>query len=156
MAKFVFQFQAVLEHRLHLEQQRQRELAIMLRKKQSVMDELAQMQETVRASKRGLADGLVGKVDMIRVGQFARFSSQTTLRAYDIVSQLATIEKQIQFAREKLLEAVKAKRVMELLRDKQLQKWKQREAMLESEALDELAVQRHNRQYDPQIPESAL
>jgi len=95
MAQFQFRFKTLLKHRQRLEDQRQRELAQHLRTRMILHDQIREMQDTIRDSKRSMADGLVGKVDLTRVGQFARYSGHAAQRARQIVVKLAGLEKQV-------------------------------------------------------------
>jgi len=118
MAKFRFKLEAVLRHRLLVEDQCQRELAQFLRERMILHHQLRQMQESIGQSKRDLGGGLLGKVDMDQVALFARFSGQATQRAQQSVVKLAELEKQVEASRGRLLEAVRARKALELLRDR--------------------------------------
>jgi len=56
--------------------------------------------------------------------------------------QLASIEKQIATAREKLMESIRARRALELLREKQFVQWLLEQQRREDAELDDLALQR--------------
>lgn len=135
----------MLEHRRIIEDERQRELAKHLRQRMILMDQLRQMQDTIRSSKHDLAGSLVGKVDLTRVAEFARYSGQTTLRAQQIVQHLANLEQQIVSARSRLLEASRERKALELLRDKRHAEWQAGELRREAVELDDLSLQRHLR-----------
>ena len=87
-------------------------------------DQLRQIQNTITDSKEALSDTLVGKIDMSRVGDFARFSGQTTVRAHQIVRGLAQLESEIVNSRAVLQEAMRERKAIELLKDKQESQWK--------------------------------
>lgn len=145
MAKFTFQLESVLRHRRMVEEQRQRELAMVLKERAELREQLRQMQQTISRSKRQLCDGLIGAVDVDRVAGFARYSAQVTQRARGYVLKLASVEKRIEEARGRLLEAKRARRALELLRERRYAQWKLEQERREAAALDELAVQRHAR-----------
>jgi flagellar FliJ protein len=104
------------------------------------------MQDTIRDSKQSMADGLVGRVDLTRVGQFARYSGHAATRARQIVVKLAGLEKQIEDARQALLDATKQRKSLELLRDKHEAQWRYEQDRRETNELDELATTRFARQ----------
>lgn len=135
----------MLEHRRVVEDERQRELAKHLRQKMILMDQLRQMQDAIRASKHDLAGSLVGRVDLTRVADFARYSGQTTIRAQQLVQKLAQLEQQISAARERLLAAARDRKAMELLRDRRQRQWQVEQMRREAAEMDDLAVQRHLR-----------
>lgn len=145
MAKFVFQFEALLTTRRNTEEQRQRELGEVMRKRTDMLTELSTIQSTIRQSKTELSDALTGRVDMTRVGQFARYSASSSARAMAVVSKLAQVEREVEAARQRLLQSVKERKAIELLKKRRLEEFKQQAERVEAEALDEMAVQRHAR-----------
>jgi flagellar export protein FliJ len=145
MAKFQFKLDPVLLQRRAREDICQRELAKALRQRMILQSQLRTMQQTITYSKRDLADGLVGRIDMDRVSHFARYSSQVTHRAHAIVSRLGGVEKQINTAREKLAQATRARKALDLLRERRHRQWRQQLDRREAAQLDELAVQRYAR-----------
>lgn len=146
MPRFIFTLEPVLDHRKRIEDQSQRELARHLRQQMILMDQLRQMQQTIRASKHDLADGLIGRVDMTRVSDFARYAGQTSIRAQQIVQRLAGLQQQIDAARQKLMEATRQRKALELLRDRRLAAWRQQEERRQTAELDDLTLQRHLRE----------
>jgi flagellar protein FliJ len=145
MAKFRFKFDTVLQQRRHAEDQCQRALAKVIRQRMILQNQLRSMQQTITRSKGDLRSGLVGRVDMDRVGHFARYSGQSTARAHAIVSKLAALEQPIAEARARLLDASRARRAMELLKERHLTEWRRQEERRESAQLDEIGVQAHAR-----------
>ncbi|MEX0776175.1 MAG: flagellar export protein FliJ [Phycisphaeraceae bacterium] len=146
MPQFEFKFQTVLRHRQIVEDQAQRELAQVMRQRMILMNQLRSMQDSIRQSKHDLGASLVGQVSMAQVGDFARYSGQVTQRAQQLVTGMASVEQRIVTARDKLLTATRARKAMELLRDRQHQEWKRQQDRRETAELDELAVQGHARQ----------
>ncbi|MBL4575439.1 MAG: flagellar export protein FliJ [Opitutaceae bacterium] len=146
MAKFQFKFMTLLAHHHRVEDQRQRELAQRLRTRMIFHDQIREMQDTIRGSKQSLADGLVGQVDLTRVGQFARYSGHAAMRARQIVVRLAGVEKEIEEARKVLLEATMKRKSLELLREKHEAEWNYEQNRRETNDLDELATTRYARQ----------
>ncbi len=140
MAEFLFKLESVLQQRRTVEDQRQRDLAKVLRQRMILLDQLRAMQTTITQSKGDLKQGLVGKVDMGSVAQFARFSGQATARAHQIVAKLAVIERQAESARVQLVEAMRDRKAIERLREKQLRKWKTEQDRREAAMLDEIGV----------------
>jgi flagellar FliJ protein len=145
MAKFKFNLEAVLRVRRATEEERQRDLAKAMRLRMILEGQLRQMQETITQSKRDLGSGLIGRVDLDSVAQFARYSGQVAMRAQGMLQQLAVAEKQIETARERLLQASRDRKALELLRDRRLALWQAEREKKESAMLDELAVQAYGR-----------
>ncbi|MFW5699166.1 MAG: flagellar export protein FliJ [Planctomycetota bacterium] len=154
MAKFAFRFQTLLEHRRRIEDERQRDLAKLMRTRMLFMDRLRGMQDTIRTSKHDMGSGLVGKVDVSRIAQFARYSQQCAMQGQDIVVRLAGVEKQIDGARQRLMDAVRQRKALELLRERHHEQWKYEQARREALELDDLAAQRFIRQRDEMAQEA--
>jgi flagellar FliJ protein len=145
MAKFQFRFESLLKHRRLLEDQRQRDLAKHVRMRMICHDELRKMQQTLRDSKHELSSSLLGRIDLSAVSQFARYSGHVNQRAHQIIHRLAQVEKQIIDAREKLLDATRQRKALELLRTKHHDQWKRDQQRRETAQMDEAATQRHVR-----------
>jgi flagellar FliJ protein len=145
MPRFHFRLQVLLDHRRRIEDECQRELAKSLRGRMILQDQLRQMRQTIVDAKRQLGQGLVGRVDLDAVGQFARYSGQSTQRAQQIVVKLAAGERQIAAARDRLLTATRNRKALELLEERQRRAWRQEQDRREAAALDELAVQGYAR-----------
>lgn len=141
MAKFRFNLQAVLNHRQILEEQAQRDLGEAMQQRVRLLNSIREQQETIQQSKQNLGEGLRGRVDLDSIGRFAAYAGQVRIRAHHLVQELAVAEKQIEARRDALLQATKARKALELLRDRQLAQWKQDGERKEAAALDEFAAQ---------------
>lgn len=146
MARFSFRLETVLKQRITIEDQRQRDLAQVMRERMILEGQLRQMQQTITDSRQQLADGLVGQVDLGGVSNFARYSAQARLRAQAIVARLAGIEKRVAAARQLLVEAMRDRKAMEILRDREYARWQRSEAQREAAELDEVGTQAYLRQ----------
>ena len=142
---FSFRYQSVLEQRRHAEEQRQRELADVLRQRRELEDLLREAQQTITTNKQQLADSLTGRVDMSQLGMFARYASHTTARGMGVVRRIARLDRDIEAARARLLEATRQVKALELLRDREHEQWKKDRRKKEDQRLDEVAVQRYAR-----------
>lgn len=145
MARFKFKFDAVLRHRVAIEDGCQRDLAKELRQRMILEDQVRRMQQTIVESKRQLGDALVGEVQMQRIAGFARYSGQVAQRANSLVARLAVVEKQIDQARGRLVEATRGRKAIEILRDRHYQRWVREQDRRETVQLDDLALQAHGR-----------
>lgn len=145
MARFQFKYQSILKHRCAVEDARQRELALHLRHRMILQNELTGMQRTIVDSKRHLGVALTGNVDMAQVARFARYSGQTAQRAHAILLKLAQGEKQIDQSRNLLAEATRQRKAIELLQDRYRRQWRREQDRRETEVLDELALQAYTR-----------
>ena len=146
MAKFRFKLDPLLRHRRSEEDRCQRDVAKVLRQRMILQTQVSRLQQTISDSKGRLTGDLVGRVDLDRVSQFAHYSGQMTRRAHEIVLRIASVEKQIDEGRKKLLAATRARQALELLRNRQFERWRLVQENREAAALDELATQQFVRQ----------
>src|SRR5205085_363551 len=104
-----------------------------------IENQLRSMQETISTDKRQMAGALAGSVDVRRIRQHAAHAGQVAVLARQMAARLMILHKQIDLSRAKLLEAAKARKAIELLRDKQLARWKREQDKKEAGVMDELA-----------------
>ncbi len=146
MPTFRFRYETLLEHRRRLEDAAQRELAQHLRTRMILHDQLRRQQQTIQESKQQLGQSLVGRVDVAAVGRFAQYSGQARLTGQQIVQRLAALERTVAEARERLLDASRQRKALEVLRDKHLRQWQREQELLEQNEIDDLTTQRYARQ----------
>ncbi len=141
MARFRFALEAVLQHRLRLEQEQQR-----------VVAELESSRANLEGTIRSCQDGLVRERTEMRTLlessdiRGAKFQSGAASRliatAQRAVLELAGIHKRLETARATLLEATKSRKAVELLKERRFEEWRYQQARREAEAIDEIAVMR--------------
>jgi len=145
MARFEFKLEPLLRHRRRLEDQAQRELAKLLRQKMIFEQQLRSMQQTITDDKRTMAASLVGHVDVERIRNHGSHVNQVTLRARQIAARMVGLLRQIDQGRAKLIEAMKQRKAIDLLRQRQFDKWQRDLDRRENAMLDELATQAYAR-----------
>ncbi|MHC4993519.1 MAG: flagellar export protein FliJ [Planctomycetota bacterium] len=151
MAAFEFKLKTVLKTRLQAEEEIQRDLAKLLRQKLAFETELRNMQQNISDDKRLMADSLVGDVDVCRVRHHARHTLQVTNRAQQIAVKMLGLHKNIENTRRQLLEATRQRKAVEILRDKQYERWLVTERRREQNELDEMATQAYGRRADGRV-----
>lgn len=145
MADFHFRYESVLEQRRRTERQRQRELAEVESKRQSMHSQLRQMQQTIDHSRGQMREQLVGKVDLTAIGAVSQYSAQVTFRGQQIVQELAQVERQVEAARQRLQEATRQRKIMEQLKEREYDRWQWHQRRAERREQDELANQQYVR-----------
>lgn len=145
MAAFQFKFQTLLDYRTRVEEERQRELAQVLRMRMILHDQLRQMQQTIHQSKQALSESLTGRVNVEQISHFARYSGQVERKGHDLVLRLGQLEKRIEQARQRLLDATRQRKALELLRDRHREQWQAQQDRREAMVMDELATQQYLR-----------
>lgn len=142
MTRFSFELEPVLRLRLQEEREKQRAVAEIEMERRRLEDHLRSQQAHVAAGKRELRDALTGALDMVSLREQARASIHVERHGRATVMKLAGLHQRMEKARAELIEATRARRAMELLREKRLAVWQDEQRRLEQNTMDELAVQR--------------
>jgi flagellar protein FliJ len=142
MAKFVFQLEAVLRHRENVEQQRQRELAVTLADRAMVEEQIHRLDEKSKAAMADLrANHLIGKIDLSFLASHRRFMMAVQRQGSALVAQLRGHQKLVDAAQAALAEAMKQKKLLTKLRERQEARWIAAINRKEIADLDEIATQ---------------
>ena len=142
MSKFVFNLEAVLRQRSHLEKEKQRELALIQRQMTELQTELRALNDSVQTATGDIRDNrLVGRLDMQFLAAHRRFMAATQRKGTEIVQRMALVQKQVDEAQRALAEAAKNRKAMEKLKEKAHERWKAALAQKEFLAADELNTQ---------------
>ena len=155
MPTFRFRFETLLAHRGREEERCQRELATVLRKQLVMRGQLSVMQSDIDGARKQLGDALVGTVDFTEVGGFTRFSAQTTVRGRQLVERLGQLEHLIGAARQALMEAVRQRKALETLRERDHHAWTLDRRRVEQAHMDEQAAQAWARSTSGPAPHAA-
>ncbi len=140
MAKFRFQFEKVLEHRRSIEEARLRELRALSDERAAMQGEIQGLAAAITRSRLELGASLIGKVDLSQVARFAQFSGQTRFRVQEVAMGMAVLERRIVEARQRVVEARRDRRALELLRERRLEAWKREQDRRETVELDDLSA----------------
>jgi flagellar FliJ protein len=142
VAKFRFSLEGVLKHRLHVEQERQRALAVLQGRMTALKQELARIEQTVKQSTDDLRGSrLTGALDMAFLAAHRRFVLGMQSKAVAVVQDMARLQVQVDEAQRLAAEAAKQRKIIEKLKEKQLQRWRQEQSQRELAALDEIGMQ---------------
>ena len=142
MARFVFQLDAVLRHRKTVEEQRQRELG-------AAQGEMAKMEAELRSmdeAARGVSDDvrtnrLTGTLDMAFLAAHRRYVLAVQRKALALAQRMAVQQRAVDEARRQLAEAAKERKIIEKLRERQLERWRADQSRREAADLDEVNMQ---------------
>ena len=141
MPKFVFKLEAVLNQRLHVERQRQRDVAGKQRALTELQEDLRAVQDRVRAATEELRTGhLVGTLDLSFLAAHRRFMLASHRKGMAIVQKIAAAQKSVDEARISLQEAVTQRKVLDKLRGRQLDRWNAEQHRRELSQQDEINV----------------
>ena len=142
MAQFKFKLSAVLRHRETIEHERQRDYALALAKVKDLQDQLSALNQILKDTNADVRDNrLTGRLDISFITAHRRYLLGVQRTAMNLVTQIASAQREAETARAALAEAAKQKKVLEKLREKQEQRWKDESARKEAIALDEVSTQ---------------
>jgi flagellar export protein FliJ len=149
MARFVFEFEAVLKQRLADEREKQLAMAVVERQRLAIEAQLRGTQGEIEQEKESLRTALgSGAVDLPAVRQQAGAALGRVKRAQQLVLKLAGVHKALDAARMELLLATTKRKAMETLRDRRLEAWKAELSRKEAGELDEITIMRAARGRD--------
>ncbi|MHC4976366.1 MAG: flagellar export protein FliJ [Planctomycetota bacterium] len=154
MARFRFRLQRLLEHRLRLEQEKQRVVAQLESSRVALENKLREQQRQIEEAKRDLRDALhpvgtgsaepTGMVDLRAARLQAGASMRCLQQSQLLVLQLAGVHSRLETARGALMEATSARKAVELLRDRAHERWKKDQDRRETSELDDIGASRWN------------
>ncbi|MCC6228151.1 MAG: flagellar FliJ family protein [Phycisphaerales bacterium] len=156
MAKFVFQFEAVLKQRRAVERARQLAVASIERERLALQDTISAMQRQIVREKNDLREQLLAAregahVDLRSVRLQAGASLDAVAKTQRAVLQLAGVHSRLDAARLQLLDAATKRKSVEMLKERRFEEWKAEQAALEGRMLDELSVMRAARKEEPDV-----
>ena len=142
MAQFVFKLEGVLRQRKHIEEQRQRELALIRREMAQLESELSELNAQVSSASNDVRDNrLIGKLDMSFLAAHRRFLLAMQRRGLTMMQKMALVQRQVDEAQANLAEAAKQRKAIEKLREKQHQRWQEELNRKELALMDEISMQ---------------
>jgi flagellar protein FliJ len=142
MPRFKFQLEGVLRQRKQLERQRQRELAVVQAEMNQLTAQLKELETGTQAATQDLrSNRLTGVLDMSFIAAHRRFMLGVQRQGMALVQKMALVQQKIDAARLQLFEAAKGRKIIEKLREKQLERWKQEIGKKELAELDEVSMQ---------------
>jgi flagellar FliJ protein len=140
MARFRFALQRVLDRRLDEEEVKRRALALIERKRRELEDALRARQGEISAGRDAWRAELVGSIDPASLRHHAAAGVGLFRKAQRTVLEIASLDKGIAKARAEAVEAARARRMLEILRERRLAAFNELESRREQTALDEIAA----------------
>ena len=139
MARFRFALQRVLDRRLKEEEAKKLVVATVERHRRELEDSLRTRQREIAGGRDEWRAQLVGTIDPASLRHHAGAAIGLMHKAQRTVLELASTEKAMQRARADLTEAARARRALELLRDRRRAAFDDEVARREREQIDEFA-----------------
>ena len=142
MAQFKFPLDPLLRQRERVEQERQRELAVVNADLVAAQAALAEAEQKVATALADLRENrLIGRIDLAFLTAHRRFMLGMQRQGAERAQRVAAATVKVDVARRNLAEAAKGRRAIETLRDQQHERWRADQAGRETAATDEVAMQ---------------
>jgi flagellar export protein FliJ len=103
-------------------------------------EKLRRQQDAIGQSKKTWRGSLVGRIDIASLRLQAASALGSVRQAQQLVLQLAGVHQRLEAARCELIEATKARRAIERLKERRFERWKTDLEKAETARLDELAT----------------
>ena len=140
--RFVFRLESLLEHRRQIEKEHQRKVAEIQQEIQLLTRQIRDAQTRIVLENRALTSSqLVGTLDMAYIAHQKRYVGNLHFRIAMTLQRLAEVEKTLAAVRAELIEAAKARKVIEKLRQRQFARWRDEQDRKEAAELDEIGTQ---------------
>jgi len=142
LARFLFKLETVLRHRERIEQERQRDLALLQSELTRLQSLVRGIEDEMQKSTADVRDNhLVGKLNLAYLASHRRYMLGMQRKGLDLVEQINAQQQKVNEARAALAEASKQKKILEKLRERQQSQWSADVARAEASAADEMATQ---------------
>ncbi len=139
MPPFRFVLQRVLDRRLDEEEAKRRALRVIGTRRRTLEESLRERQREIAAGRDEWRVGLSGPIDPATLRHHAASGVGLMRRAQRTVLELAGMQKGLQQAKDELVEAARARRALEILRERRVAAHLADESRRESSELDEIA-----------------
>jgi flagellar FliJ protein len=142
MARFVFKLEGVLRQRKTAEQQKQRDLANIQARMAVLQAELRAMDLSVQTATEDVRrNRLTGPLDLSFLAAHRRYSFAMQRKAMELAQKMAVVQRDVDAARTRLAEAAKQRKVIEKLRERQMERWREEASKRELAELEEVGLQ---------------
>lgn len=138
MARFVFKLEPLLRHRRHLEQQRQAEMAVVQRAVVEMEQSLRLLNDQMAQQLRD--NPLTGRLDLAYLAAHRRFSQAMQRKGEGLLQEIAKKHVELERARVALAEAAKERKIVEKLREKHEEAWREDQSRREVAEMDEIGT----------------
>jgi len=144
---FKFRYEALLGYRQHLKEKAEIEYSQARQRLRRLNDELLEYQQEMDVSRSELARYLREKTDSDTIKNYSQYIGALKIWIAVKEAEIAEAEKLVADKLENLLNRTKKFKIMEKLKEKDFQKWKNMLNIMEQKQLSEVGVLRHGREF---------
>ena len=140
--RFHFPLEALLEHRRNSEREQMRKLAAAQQEVQALLTTIRGAQQRIVEENRALSTKhLTGRLDMSAIAFGKRYVGNLHMQVVLTAQKLGAAEQKVAAARVQLLQAARARKVIEKLREKQHARWLAELERKDAALMDEIGTQ---------------
>ncbi len=137
---FRFSLQTALDVRLRQEKIKMKELAEKIAVEQSIKDEITKVQDqTGNAEHNVNSKKKEGRFTIAQLSNLTNFKEKKKLELADYSQQLELAKRKVKEKQDMLIQASKLRKTLEILRDKEKQRFLEKNAQFERKNMDEIA-----------------
>ncbi|MBN1626260.1 MAG: flagellar FliJ family protein [Deltaproteobacteria bacterium] len=144
---FKFRYEALMGYRQHKKEKAEIEYSRARMQLKRLKDELLGYQQEMDVSRNELALCLRGKTDSDIIKNYSSYIGALKIWIALKEAEIAAAEKLAEERLENLLSKTKKYKIMEKLKEKDFQKWKNMLNIMEQKQLSEMGVLRHGREF---------
>ena len=144
---FKFRYEALLGYRNHLKEKAEVEYSQARQQLRQLKDMLNEYQESLQVTRNELAQCLRGKTDSITIKNYSQYIGALKIWIAMKDAEIAKSEKLTAEKLEDLLNKTKKYKIIEKLKEKDYQKWKNKLNIMEQKQISEAGVLRHGREF---------
>lgn len=138
---FKFSLQTALDIRQRLEKVKQKELAEKLAIEQQVKDAIQTIHQNVQSADQGLNESKMGKSFTIhQMKMLSNFKNRMDVKLEQHSKELDTAQKEVSEKQQKLIEAARDRKTLEILKEKEFKKKLEKQNALDRKNMDEVAL----------------
>ena len=139
--QFKFPLAAVLRHRTHIEQEKQRELSVVLAEMQQQQNAFDELNQSIQGNMDELRKNrLTGRLDLTYLTAHRRYMLGVQRQITSMAQRLTLLQRKVDEARAALVEAAKGRKVLEKLQERQKQRWMEDQSRREWAELDDVTM----------------
>ncbi len=145
MKKFKFRYESVLKMRMDREDALKNELAKLLAKRQTVVDELDSLKARFLEYSNWVEEGLKSGNSSLQMHEISSGKSYYRTNLSRTSEKLARVDNDIEKAKKLLVDAMRERKVMEKLKEKDFQNYIEEYNKSEAKAIEEIVNYKSNK-----------
>jgi flagellar protein FliJ len=142
---FKFRYEALLGYRLHQKEKAEVEFARAQQLLRQMKETLKEYHDDMQATRMEMAQAIRGKTDSDTVRNYSQYLGALKIWIATLEVEIVKAEKIVAEKMEELLNRTKKYKIIEKLKEKDHQKWKNKLNIMEQRELSEIGVLRHGR-----------